>query len=274
MFETPITFEVRDRTIHSPMVHAKVAGVPTKLVLDTGSTDHVFTRELARHAHLSLAPAEPGTDHAGAAVESWDLGDVDIEVGGASFVLRHVVAIDGPPQFDSWGVGGFLSPHNLHRSGFIVIDLAGNSLSHVEGNVPQISAWLLARHPTMRLLVLPREDEEFVAVQASVEPFLSMATMLNTGSDTEFAMKAVPGLGGQRPENIGHGVGGTGVLGEEVADQTLLIGGARFPLPRLLVREVMPFPYGMVGMDVLQGTILAISANRAEPILWLVSPKL
>lgn len=254
------------------MVHAKVAGVPTKLVLDTGSTDHVFTRELARHAHLSLAPAEPGTDHAGAAVESWDLGDVDIEVGGASFVLRHVVAIDGPPQFDSWGVGGFLSPHNLHRSGFIVIDLASNSLSHVEGDVPQISAWLLARHPTMRLLVLPREDEEFVAVQASVEPFLSMATMLNTGSDTEFASQVVPGLGGEPRQNIGHGIGGTQVVGEEFPGQTLLVGNARFSLPRLLVREDMPLPHGIVGMDVLHGTVLAISANRAEPIQWLVPP--
>jgi hypothetical protein len=254
------------------MVHVKVAGVPTKLVLDTGSTDHVLTGELATRARLSHTPAEPGTDHAGAAVESWDLGGVEIEIGGESLLLRQVVAIEGPPMFGQWGVGGFLSPQMLHQSGFMVIDLADKKLSHVLGDPSQVSAGLLERHPTMRLVLLPREDEEFVAVQASVEPFLSVVTMLNTGSDTEFASEAVPGLRGEPRQNIGHGVGGTQVVGEEVPGQTLLVGDARFPLPRLLVREDMPPPHGIVGMDVLRGTVLAISANRAEPIQWLVPP--
>jgi hypothetical protein len=254
------------------MVHVKVAGVPTKLVLDTGSTDHVFTRELATRAHLSSTPAEPGTDHAGAAVESWDLGGVEMEIGGESLLLQQVVAIEGPPMFGPWGVGGFLSPQHLHQSGFMVIDLADKKLSHVSGDPSQISAWLLARHPTMRLLSLPREDEEFVAVQASVEPFLSVTTMLNTGSDTEFAKKAVPGLAGELSQNIGHGVGGTQVFGQGIAGQILLVGNARFVLPNLLVREEMSPTNGIVGMDVLMGTVLAISASRAEPIQWLVQP--
>src|SRR5687768_7147579 len=74
IFRTPITFDVGDRLVHSPMVHVAVKGVTTKLILDTGSTDHVFTMDLAGRAGLDAEPCEPGTDHAGAPVPSWTLG--------------------------------------------------------------------------------------------------------------------------------------------------------------------------------------------------------
>lgn len=168
-----------------------------------------------------------------------------------------------------------MSPQNLHPSAFVVIDLVENKLILVEGDTPDISTWLRSRSPMLRLLSLQRERGATVLVPASVEPFESVVTMLNTGtSGTEFARTVVPGLRGVPPENSGLGVSGAEVLGEEVANQTLRVGDLRFPLPVLFVRERMPpeHPDGQVGMDVLDGTVLGVSADARLPVYWLVSP--
>jgi hypothetical protein len=273
LFETPITFDVVDRVVHSPMVHANVNGTMTKLILDTGSTDHVLTIELANRAALRSEPGESGTDHAGAAVPSWTLGEVPIQIESNALRLRNVVAIRAPARFEGWGVGGFLSPQNLHPSAFVVIDLVVDKLALVEGDTSTVSAWLRSRSPMLRLISLPRERGETVEVRASVEPFDSAVTMLNTGSSgTEFQRTAVPGLQGVPPESTGLGVSGAIVEGEDVTGQTLRVGDARFPLPVLFLRERMPPPHppGQVGMDILRGTVLVVSADADRPILWMV----
>ena len=71
LLDVPIRYDVGDTVTHAPMVDALVAGQPTRLILDTGSTDHVLTIDLVRSAGLAHEPGEPGTDHAGSSVESW-----------------------------------------------------------------------------------------------------------------------------------------------------------------------------------------------------------
>jgi len=75
------------------MVRATVGGVATKVILDTGSSDQVFTREVA------------------------------VDIAGQSFPLHDAVAIPGPPPFAGWGVGGFLSPQHLHPTAWVVLTL-------------------------------------------------------------------------------------------------------------------------------------------------------
>ena len=134
LLDVPIRFDVGDKTTHAPMIDCVVNGTPTRLILDTGSTDHVLTIELARAAGLPHEPGEAGTDHAGESVDSWFVGDVALEIDGVAFGLHDAVAIAGPAPFEGWGVGGFLSPQHIHPTAQAVIDLAGDRLILVDGD--------------------------------------------------------------------------------------------------------------------------------------------
>ena len=48
LVDIPITFDVGDQQSHAPMIDVLVGATPTRLILDTGSSDHVLTIELAR----------------------------------------------------------------------------------------------------------------------------------------------------------------------------------------------------------------------------------
>ena len=269
----PITFEVGDRVVHSPMVHAAVGGVRTKLILDSGASDHVFTMDLVRRAGLTTGEAEAGFDHVGAPIPSVMLGRVPIAMADTALALDDVCAFDGPPGFEEGGIGGFLSPQSLHPTAWTVMDLAGSELLLVEGDPPEIGRWLEDRLPGCELLSLERLPDETgtVVVPGAIAPFATVPTMLNTGSTgSEFAASAVPGLTGIRSEGSGFGVSGSSVDGDEVRDQILRVGGRSLPLSVLLVRDPMPPPPGQVGMDVLGGTVLALGPDSAHPVLWLV----
>ena len=267
----PITFEVGDTVVHSPMVHASVGGVRTKLILDSGASDHVLTLDLARRAGLESGADEPGFDHIGASVPSVMLGAVSVEFSAATLALTGVPAFEGPSAFEKWGIGGFLSPQSLHPGAWVVIDLAGNELVLVRGGTPEITGWLTSCWTNFELLMLERVPAETLVVPGAIEPFATVPTMLNTGSSgTEFASSAVPGLRGPRSEGSGFGVSGASVDGEEAKDQVLRIGDRSFSLSVLLIRDPMPPPPGQVGMDVLAGTILAIGPDAAQPVLWLI----
>src|SRR4029077_16990862 len=218
---------------------AVLAGQPTRLILDTGSTDHVLIIELVRAAGLAHELGEPGTAHARASVASWFVGGAHRAVDGGAFALHDVVAITGPAPFSGWGVGGFLSPQHLHPTARIVIDLRGDRFIVVDGDDADIAIWLHDRVPDLALLELARDhDEATPVVRAAIAPFPPVPTMLNTGGrGTEFAVIAVPGLVGVPQEEGGQGAGGSPGLGVLVERQTLEVGDARFAVTRLLVRE-------------------------------------
>jgi hypothetical protein len=273
LIDVPITFATEDgTTVHSPMVAATVGGIATRLILDTGSTDHVLTKELIDRVGVDAEPAEDGTDHAGGAVPSWSVGELEIRIDRQAFALKDVVAIAGPPPFAGWGVGGFLSPQHLHPTARVLIDLLNDRLVVVESVAADVDDWLIARVPSLRPIVLDRvPGEATVAVSAAIEPFASVATMLNTGGrQTEFASAAVPGPHGTGDGQGGTGVGGGRVVGSDVGERVLLVGDARIPLRRLVVRDEIDGPPGLVGEDVLRGTALICSADADHGVVWLV----
>ena len=258
--------------MHSPMIQATVGGVGTRLILDTGSTDHVLTKELIDRRRRGRRGGR-GRDR--------PRGRGGAKLGGrrprgphrrAPFALRDVVAIAGPPPFAAWGVGGFLSPQHLHPTARVLIDLLNDRLVVVEWSGADVDAWLIARVPTLRPIVLDRvADEPTVAVPPRSSPFATVPTMLNTGGrQTEFASAAVPGLRGTADGRGGTGVGGGRVVGSDVGERVLLVGGARIPVARLVVRDEMDDPPGLVGQDVLRGTALICSADADRGAIWLV----
>ncbi|HVE92585.1 MAG TPA: hypothetical protein VNE62_09865, partial [Actinomycetota bacterium] len=212
-------------------------------------------------------------------VPSWTLGSVDAAISDVPLVLRNAVAFDGPPAFAGWGVGGFLSPQHLHETAFIVIDLSHDSLVAVEGDAAAVSAWLTSRYPDLRPLEVKREPGELVVIEASVAGSQPIRAQINTGTDlTEVSPHAAGGLRGTAPLEIGYGVSGTEVEGEHATGQTLRVSDWEWPVPRVLTREQPPCDDGapplqaQVGMDLLRATVLAVSADRSLPVLWLVPP--
>jgi len=274
LLDVPITFEVGGgQTTHAPMVHATIHGTPTKLIVDTGSTDHILTIELARQLGLTAAPGEEGIDSTGASVASWTLGMVTAEIGGQAFDLQDVVAITAPAPFPGFGIGGILSAQHINPDAWTMLDLAGGRFVLLDGHKADMTSWLTARAPTLELLRLERAaGDTTILVSAAVEPHEPVVTMLDTGGKrTQFTRAAVPDAA-DGPEAIsGRGVGGGASVGTELADRTLLVGGARLPVQTLIVGPEMDGRDGLVGMDVLRGTVLTVSGDPNRPVLWQVA---
>ena len=166
LVDLPISFDVGDERTHAPMIDVVVGTTPTRLILDTGSTDHVLTIKLARAVGLAAEPGEPGTDHAGALVESWTLGEVGARLGSHDLTLRDTVAITGPAPFEGWGVGGFLSPQHLDPAASAVLDLVHDRflLIDAEGDHGTVAGDLARRYPELDVLTLPRVAGEATPV--------------------------------------------------------------------------------------------------------------
>ena len=271
----PITFDGADgSTGHAPLVAGSVGGIDTLLVLDTGSDVHILTKELVDELGLDVEEGEEGVDHSGATMPSWSVADVPFALGDAELLLREIVSIPAPGPFPPKGIGGILSPQHLHPSAVVVIDLAADELMLVDGDDDddEVAAWLAGRTPGLETLSLER-DPAFtsVVVPAAVRPFAEMPTLLNTGGKrTEFSSAAVPGLGGGSPERIGAGVSDADVLGSSGGAQVIAVAGRDVPVEQLAVRETMHDPQGMVGADVLRGTVVACTANRSRRVFWQI----
>ena len=268
---TPIVFVGRDgSTQHAPLVTAAVGGIDTMFVLDSGSDVHILIKELVDLLGLDVEEGEEGVDHSGATMPSWSVDDVSLDLGEAEVTLREIVSIPAPAPFPGLGIGGILSPQHLHPTATTVIDLAAAELSLVEGTGDAVARWVAARGTDRTTLELAR-DPQFATpvVQAAVEPFETLPVLLNTGGkNTEFASGAVPGLAATAPERRGAGVSGAPVVGSSVGAQVLLVSGHRVPVDELVVRETMHDPQGMIGIDVLRGTVLACASDPARPVVW------
>ena len=271
----PLTFDVASGgTSHAPLVMASVGGAPpARFVLDTGSEVHLLNEDLVDELALTKEPGEEGTDHAGNTMPSWSVGDVPGVVGGRDLLLRDAVAIPAPPPFPGFGIRGILSPQILHASAWAVIDMMASEMLLVEATEEQAADFLRARSPALELLTLVRDvDFPSLVVNAALDGFAEMPTLLNTGGKaTEYSAASVPGLLAQAVGRLGGGVSGAEYLGGSVGRQELVVDGRRVMVPNVHVREQMHDPQGMVGMDVLRGTVLVCAADLSRPVFWQIS---
>jgi hypothetical protein len=88
---------------------------------------------------------------------------------------------------------------------------------------------------------------------------------------TQFTEAAVPGASNGPQTTSGRGVGGGESFGAELSDQKLIVGEARLPLATLIVSPEMDGRDGLVGMDVLRGTVLTVSGDPHRPVIWQVA---
>ncbi len=274
--EVPLTYAIPDGETHAPMVEATVAGMATRLIVDTGASDHVLTTEFAERARVAMTPGEDGTDAAGNNLLSWLVGRLDVAMGSNDLTLENVQATAGPPPFSAWGIGGFLSPQNLHPSAAIVLDLAAGRLAVDDEAPDRVADRLVAAHPRLEPVWLERiPDDTTILVRVAVDSGERVVTLLDSGArGTSFAASAVPGLtvtGAAGSDTSGRAIGGEQMTAPFVLGKSLRVGGARLPVDRLFVPPAMPGEIdGLVGMDVLRGTVLLLWADPARPVLWLV----
>lgn len=239
----------------------------------------MLTVDLAKRAGLTYQAGDPGTDVAGSAVPSWEVGETIIDLHGTTVALSRVVAIEGPEPFAEWGVGGFLSPQRLWPEATVVLDLIRDRLLVLDGPAEAVRAQLSERHESCVLVTGVRHSSGTLGVTASVLPFHPVVAMLDTGAGgTEVAALAV--AADVEPwVTSGRGVGGTVIEVAELAEQALQVGEARYALPILSVRDRIPTPEGakddevphaLIGMDLMKGTVLAIAPEHDGSVLWFV----
>jgi aspartyl protease len=258
---------------HAPLAPVAVGGIQTLVVLDTGSEVHILTKELVDRLGLAVEPGEEGVDHSGATMPSWSVEDVTLALGELDITLGDIVSIPAPKPFPGLGIGGILSPQHLHPTAVTVLDLRIDELLLVDADEKELVPWLEERSPGLSPLSLEREPSftSLVVGDIAVRSFAELPTLLNSGGKrTEFSRAAVPGLGAGQEERLGGGVSGAEVMGSSAGAQVLEVAGREVHVAELAVREVMHDPQGMVGIDVLRGTVLAFSADRGRPVVWQV----
>jgi hypothetical protein len=273
-FSTPITFVTEDgTTTHAPMVLADVGGIATRLICDTGASEHVLTLDLARRAGAALSPDEPGTDAAGDAVPSWRLGQLSARVGDWTLSLDGAPVAQGPPPFEGWGIGGFLSPQALHPSGLVVLDLAAGNLAFTDDSPETVAGVVAQRHPALRPIQLARDPSDTtLLVRAAIDGYPEVLTLLDSGArSTSFAEDAVPGLTGGAEAVSGRGLAGREIRAPVVEGARLRVADAVLPIGSLFVTpEAHGVVQGVIGMDLLRGTVLVLAADVASPVTWFV----
>ncbi len=274
LLRTPITYETATGELtHAPMVLAVVGGVGTRLICDTGASEHVLTLDLARRIGADLSPDEPGTDAAGDSVPSWRVDRLQGSLTGWPMSLHGVPVAEGPPPFAGWGIGGFLSPQALHRSAWIVLDLASPELSVVDGPLEAVLAELRRRHPSLRPVRLGRDPSETtILVHGAVDGHREMLTLLDSGArSTSFAAAALPGMALGAEAVSGRAIGGREMRSPTVEGARLRIGDALLPMgPVFMTPEAHGTVEGVIGMDVLRGTVLVVAADVERPVTWFV----
>ena len=188
-------------------------------------------------------------------------------------MLRDIVSIPAPAPFPRVGIGGILSPQHLHPTAVVVIDLAADELLLVEGDDDEVAAWLADALPVARdALARARPGvHEHRRARRRTALRRRCRRCLNTGGKrTEFSSAAVPGLGDGSAERLGGGVSGADVIGSSGGAQVSWSPATRCSSNRLAVRETMHDPQGMVGADVLRGTVLACAADRSRRVVWQI----
>lgn len=257
------------------MVDAVVGGVETKLILDTGATDHVLTLEVVDRAGLVRVPGPPGTDAAGTEVPSWEVDRPPIVLGRTSLPEAIVPAIEGPPPFATWGVGGFLSPQSLFEDGVVIVNFAQNSLEVHGASSAVVRETVLSEHPDAVAIEGKRYASGTIGIEIAVPPAGRVVAFFDSGAaSTAVVMAAVPGAERSRTRSVG----GTEMEAETITMATVVAGTATFSLNLSVVSEMAPpegsatdeVPFAAIGMDLLRETLLVIPGRDDGDVLWVV----
>jgi hypothetical protein len=250
-----------------PLVHARIAGQPTLMLVDTGSFDHLLEGWFARELQDAESSGKPAAvvDHANrkVAVERWTASSFAIDGWGALAPIRPLVTGDLTPAPRALGIGAILSPQRLARGATVVLDFpAGEMVAMDEA----AATARLAAHP--RSLGVALRCGASFAFSATVDR-QDARLVLDTGSyTTDLRSTSPPGraLGGRT--SVSHDVYAIGgpVATRVLGDASLVVGAltARLDVPVVADRPQASrcVSDGVLGMDVLARCVVAIDEMK------------
>src|SRR5262245_1229468 len=131
-----IRFEAREREFPLPLVDVRVAGLPARMVLDTGATRHVLADWVVREARVvTRASSVETADHTGKRIEVLEADPSALAIDGwAELPAAPALLVSSlPPQLRSLGVVGILSPQLLAAEGSaVVLDLPRREMAAMQ----------------------------------------------------------------------------------------------------------------------------------------------
>lgn len=273
----PLTYKTLDSTgttVHTPMFERKIGSERQLFIVDTGATDSIFAKRLAGALGLTLRDDDPGTDHAGAPVPTWiATPDLEMHLGPHRVVFSPTMVIDAPPPFADWGIGGIVSPQNLHPNAVLVLDLIANELVLHEQPLDTVLDTLSERlrRPPLRL---PRDTttpdtSKLVVVRGETSDGAPLRILLNTGGRrVEIDPAACDAAIGEQTQVRGKGVSGADVVGAVLAEQTVALGERRFTYEQVTVRPQGASYDAQLGIGALRDTVIVVSGDRRAPAYW------
>ncbi len=185
--QTPIYFEtLAGRPFPYPLVHVTIAGKPSVMILDSGSTDIVLSRSVVNRLGLTVSSNHgKGTDAAGRGVSVAELSVPDIAIAGWGQLTHvRVLVTPLPKAFDTLGIAGVLSPQRLAEPGdSTVVDFSSNQVTVL----PDAQALaMLGNKPRLKpspIVCSKGSGAQLYGVQANVNG-LKVPLMFDTGASS------------------------------------------------------------------------------------------
>lgn len=266
---TPLVMRVNhDASVATVMVRGTLDGHAVRFAVDTGSSGHLLAAWTVRrfalgtspsgHVHLGMdgsAITTPAVDHAAITLDGWGpIGEQSID------------AVDLPPDFEALGIGGLISPQRLATEGSdVVLDFVSRSMSLRSRD----DANALLSEQAQSLIDPPLErcpvgDGGWLFITPGTVEGATERLLVDTGS-TNSVVLFDSEAGGRvrtraRPDRDPvQGLSGS-VTTQTVPGVEVAIGAVRRSA-YLELRHALPQPCpidGTLGLDVLQGCVLAI----------------
>lgn len=278
-WSAPITWNAVDGTaLGVPMVEVAVRDRATRLVVDTASKYNTLTRSFATEVRVPVSETKQVTRVQGKLDRAVKVeGVVGVHFGGNEWRLQDVVAAEGLPQTDAWGIGGLVAPMQFVTPGTsLVMDFRGGEVYLVSGGDQHFSDWFGAKFGKPVEMRAMADEDGLIYVQTSVNPETKdpVIAVLDTGTAhsrfTEALMQVKPtedecveGLDpfagcipGRVVENASIEFGGNWYGSERVAALPIVFGH-----PKMKAQ-------GALGMDVLQRCTIALTASTEH--IWVV----
>ncbi|MCA9588270.1 MAG: aspartyl protease family protein [Myxococcales bacterium] len=126
-----LIFRVDGEPFPLPLVAGKVAGHPTKILIDSGASSHVVAGWLARSIGLSMKKlGDIGTDHVGKQIQTFRVEGAKLSIDGWGRLAESpVIAMDVPEVAERLGIGAIVSPQQLARGkDGVVLDMRAGVL--------------------------------------------------------------------------------------------------------------------------------------------------
>ncbi len=256
----PITYEADGETLPIPLVEIEHDGERVRMILDSGSTHHVFTTAYATRRGLwAIGDEEQGTDHAGESVRVRPIGTVTVGLAGQALDLHETLTIPGPPVLEDLGVAGFISPQRLAGDGKVVLDFhASRGLLYDTSENEALATRARANDDTRDKRL------RYVAVEVNEQP---VTALLDTGASiSEFPAALVDAVVRDETEG-GQAMSGARIVGRKVSANVRVAGSEHVDAEILAVAndrfDGQP-EEALLGADLLGSCVVLLGGGEAR----------